>query len=104
MILRLGVLAAAQCRRRGRPLVLALHGAEAADGERPQRIGGLPLAPVEQAGAHADGKLIHPHAHPFGGEKMPEFMNHNQHAQHQQSGQNFSDQNQDRKSVGRERV
>ena len=61
--------------------VLSGHGAEAAEGDAAQGIFRLPLFPFEDGRAHADGKLLHPHAAGFGGGKVAQLMHGDQHAE-----------------------
>ena len=64
-------------------LVLPLHGAESAEGKAPQSVQSLPLLPLANGRAHADGELIHPHAAGLGGHKMPQLVYGDEHAEHQ---------------------
>ena len=59
------------------------QGAEAANGQKPQGVSGLPFLEVEQGGPHAYGEFIDPDAAGFGCNKMSEFVKGNNQAEKQ---------------------
>ena len=64
-------------------LLLPLHGAEAADGQQAQSIGGIAPWSFEQGGAHADGELVDPHAAGLGRQKVAQLVDGDEHAEYQ---------------------
>ena len=61
--------------------VLPFHGAVAADGQQPDGVFGLPLAPVQKPGAHEDGEFVDLDVEQLGRQKMPELMDKDQKAE-----------------------
>ena len=70
-------------------LVLPLHGAEAADGQQPQGILGLPLLALPEAGPHADGELVDLHAAELRRQEVAQLMDGDQHAEDQDGRQDI---------------
>ena len=66
-------------------LVLALHGAVAADWQQAQRIEGLPSLRLQELRAHVDGVFVHLHARELGRDEMAELMDGDQEAENQNS-------------------
>ena len=64
-------------------LLLALHRAEAADGQQAQCVGRLPLRLFQDRRPHADGKLIDAHAAGLGRAEVAQLMQRDQHAENQ---------------------
>ena len=73
-------------------LVLPLHSQKAADGEKPDGVFGLPLSPPQQLGAHAEGKLVHLYPKQLGKEEVPQFVEVDDDAEHQ-NGKQYRFQN-----------
>ena len=71
-------------------LVLPLHGAKAADGQKPQGILRVALRLVEELRTHADGKFIDAHAAGLGRQKVAELVHGNEHAENQDRNENIN--------------
>ena len=66
-----------------RLFVLSLHCAEAANRNRAQRIGRFALFLLPKHGPHADGKLVDLYVKQLRREKVPQLMDEDQKAKHQ---------------------
>ena len=64
-------------------LVLARHGAKAADRQAAQGVERLPLLLFPDGRAHADGELLHPHAAGLRREKVAQLVHGDEHAEHE---------------------
>ena len=74
-----------------RVVLLSLHGTEAADGQRPQGILGLPFFPAPDLRSHADGKFVDPDAAGLGRQKVAQLMDCNENAKDQDCRQDIND-------------
>ena len=70
-------------------LILARHGAKAADRQAADGIERLPLLLFPDGRTHADGEFIHAHAAGFGHEKMAELMHGDEDTEDENCEQNI---------------
>ena len=70
-------------------LILARHGAKAADRQAADGVERLPLLLFPDGRAHADGEFIHAHAAGFGHEKMTELMHGDEDTEDENCEQNI---------------
>ena len=72
-------------------LLFPFHGAEAAHGEGAEGIPGVAPLLFPQNGAHADGKFVDADAAGLGGQEVAQFVDGDEHAEHQQGRQDIYD-------------
>ena len=71
-------------------LVLTLHGAVAADGQKAQGILGIPLRLMQELRPHTDGKLVDTHTAGLGRQKMAKLVHGDEHAENQDCNKNIN--------------